>query len=132
MPSLNRNEKNTCDKCGTQFAKLNLACHKKRCSVGTLYCTQCPKFSTNSQNDLNYHTAKKHTTPKLDVSFKCKLCYQQFLGFCPLREHRNTQDGMQIGSGTGDVDILHIVGDVEDHRLRGVAFLSTFLGGFRT
>ena len=25
---------------------------------------------------------------------------------------------MQVGSGTRDVDVEHIVGDVEDHRLR--------------
>ena len=30
MPSLNRNEKFTCEKCGTQTTKLNLARHKKR------------------------------------------------------------------------------------------------------
>ena len=31
-----------------------------------------------------------------------------------------------------DVDAEHIMGDVEDHRLREVAFLSTFLGAFGT
>ena len=70
MPSLNRNEKVTCENCGTQTTKLNLARHKKRCSVGTLY---CPNFSKKSQNDLNYHIAKKHSAPKPDVTFKCKL-----------------------------------------------------------
>ena len=72
----------------------------------------------NPQSDLNYHNAKKHSAPKLDVTFKCKLCYQEFPGFYALRQHRNTQHGMQIGSGTRDVDLEHIVGDVEDHRLR--------------
>ena len=118
MPSLNRNEKVTCENCGTQTTKLNLARHKKRCSVGTLYCTYCPNFSTMSQNDLNYHIAKKHSAPKPEVTFKCKLCFQEFLGFYALLQHRNTQHGMQIGSGTRDVDVEHIVGDVEDHSLR--------------
>ena len=118
MPSLNRNEKVTCENCGTQTTKLNLARHKKRCSVGTLYCTHCPKFSTNSQNDLNYHIAKKQSAPKPEVTFKCKLCYQEFPGFYALRQHRNTQHGTQIGSGTRDVDLEHIVGDVDDHSLR--------------
>ena len=133
MPSLNRNEKVTCDNCGTQTTKLNLERHKKRCSIGRLYCTPCPN-STKSQNDLNYHIAKKHSALKPDVTFKCKLCYQEFPGFYALRQHGNTQHGMQIGSGTRDVDVEHIVGDVEDHRLveRRVAFLSTFLGGFGT
>ena len=39
-------------------------------------------------------------------------------GFYALRQHRNTQHGMQIGSEARDVDVEHIVGDVEDQRLR--------------
>ena len=118
MPSLNRNGKVASANCGTQTTKLNRACHKKRCSVGTLYCTQCPNLSIKSQNDLNYQSAKKHSAPKPDATFKCKLCYQEFPGFYALRQHRNTQHEMQIGSGTRDVVVEHIVGDVEDDRLR--------------
>ena len=118
MPSLYRNEKVTCENCGTQTTKLNLARHKKSCFAGTLYCTQYPNFSTKSQNDLNYHIAKKHSAPKPDVTFKCKLCYQEFPGFYALRQHRNTQHGVHTGSGTKDVDVEHIVEDVEDQRLR--------------
>ena len=61
MPSLNRNEKVTCENCGVQVTKLNLARHKKRCSAGTLYFTQGPNFSTLSQVDINYHIAKQHS-----------------------------------------------------------------------
>ena len=118
MPSLNRYEKVKCVNCGTQITKLNIARHKKSCSAGALYCTQYPDFITKSQNVLNYHIAKKHSTPKPDVTFKCQLCYQEFPGFYALRQHRNTQHGMQIGSGTRDVDGEHIVGVVEDHSLR--------------
>ena len=118
MPSLNRYEKVTCENCGTQTTKLNLVRHKKTCSVGTLYCTQCPNFSTKSRNDLNYHIAKRHSAPKLDATFKCKLCFQEFPGIYALRQHRNTQHGMQIRSGTKNVDVEHILGDVEDQRLR--------------
>ena len=118
MPPLNRNEKVKCENCGTQTTKLNLARHKCSCSTGTLFCTQCPNFSTKSQDDLNYHIAKKHSTAKLDVTFKCKLCYQEFPGIYALRQHRNTQHRMQIGSRTRDVDVEHIVGDVADHSLR--------------
>ena len=60
----------------------------------------------------------KHSAPKPDVTFKSKLCYQEFPGFYALPQHRNTQHGMQMGSGTRDVDVERIVGDVEDHRLR--------------
>ena len=61
MPALDRNVKVTCGNCGTQVTKINLSRHKKRCSAGTLYCTQCPNFSTLSQDDLNYHITKQHS-----------------------------------------------------------------------
>ena len=118
MPSLNRNEKVTCENRGTQTTKLNFARHKKRCSAGLLYCTHCPNFCTKYQNNLIYHVAKKHSSPKPDVTFNCKLCFQEFPGFYALRHYRNTQYGMQIGSRTRDVVVEHIVGDVEDYRLR--------------
>ena len=116
MPSLIRKQKVTCEMCGTQTTRNKIVRHKKRCSTGTLFCTQGPNFSTKSQNDLNYHIAKKHSAPILDITFKCKLCYQEFPGFYALRQHRNIQQGMQFESGTGDVE--HIVGEVEDHSLR--------------
>ena len=118
MPSLIRKDKITCENCGNQTTRNNIVRHKKRCSAGTLYCTHCPNFFTKSQNDLNYHIAKKHSAPKPDITFKCNLCYQEFPGFYALRQHRNTQHTMQIGSRTRDVDVEHIVGDVEDHSLR--------------
>ena len=55
---------------------------------------------------------------KLDFTFKCKICSQEFPGFYALRQHRNTQYGTQIGSRTRHVDVEHLVGDVEDHSLR--------------
>ena len=81
MFSLNRNEKITCENCGTQTTKLNLARHKKRCSVGTLYCTHCPNFSAKSQNDLNYHIAKKHSAPKPEVTFNVNFVIKSFYDF---------------------------------------------------
>ena len=81
MPSLIRKEKVTCEICGNQTTRKNIVRHKKRCLVGTLYCTQCANFSTKSQNDLNYHIAKKNSAPKPDITFKCKLCYAEFPGF---------------------------------------------------
>ena len=118
MPSLRRKEKITCENCGTQTTRNNIVRRKKSCSFGIFFCTQYPNFSTKSQKDLKYHVAKKHSAPKLDVTFKCKLCYEEFPGLYALRQHRNTQHGMQIGSGTRNVDVEHIVGDVEDERLR--------------
>ena len=57
----------------------------------------------------------KHSAPKPDVTYK--LCYQEFPGFYALRQHRNTQHELQIGSRTKDVDVEFIMGVVEDHRL---------------
>ena len=58
---------------------------------------------------LNYHFSEKHSAPKPDITFTCKVCFQEFPGFYALRQHRNTQHGMQVGSGTRDVDVEHIV-----------------------
>ena len=112
-PCLNRYEKVTCENCGTQTTKLNLARHKKRCLVGTLYCTQCPKTSAKSQNDLKYHIAKKHS----DITFKCKVWYAEFSGFYALRQCKNTQHGTQMGFGASNIDVEDIVADVDDQSL---------------
>ena len=32
--------------------------------------------------------AKKQSAPKVDVTFKCKLCGEEFRGFYALREHK--------------------------------------------
>ena len=118
MPALDQNVNVTCGICGILVTNKNLSRHKSRCSGGTLLCTQCPNFSTKSQNDLNYHTAKKHSAPKFEFIFKCKLFYQEFPRFYALRQHKNTQLGIQIGSRIRDVDVEQIVGDVEDQRFR--------------
>ena len=44
MPSLVRKEKFTCENCGTQTTRNNIVRHKKKCSIGTIYCIQCPNF----------------------------------------------------------------------------------------
>ena len=104
MPALDRNEKITCDKCGTQTTKKNIVRHKTRCSAGTLYCTQCPSFSTKSRDDLNYHIAKKHATPRVKTTHKCKICFKEFSGFYALRQHKTSKHGIQIKSAEFDVN----------------------------
>ena len=93
MPSLNRYEKVICQNCGTQTTKLNFARREKSCSAGTLYCVQCPNFSTKSQNSLNYHFAKKHSVPSPSKAYNCKLCHAKLPGFYALRQHKNIQHG---------------------------------------
>ena len=77
MLSLYRNEKIMCENCGTQTTKFNLAHRKNNCSAVTLYCTQCPIFSTKSKT-LNYQFAKKHRALKYDVTFKKEICSEEF------------------------------------------------------
>ena len=64
-----------------KLQSLNLRVIIRVVLLGTLYCTQCPSFFTKSQSDLNYHIAKMRSAPKPDITFKCKLCYQEFPGF---------------------------------------------------
>ena len=118
MPSLNRNEKVTCENCGVQITKLNLARHKENCSAGTLYSTQYPNFSTKSGDDINYHIARQHSAAGPSIQYKCKLCHAEFTGFYALRQHKNTQHGTQIGFGASNFDLEDIVGDADDQSLR--------------
>ena len=118
MPSLIRYQKVTCEQCGTQTKKLNLARHKKRCSIGTLYSAQCPNFSAKSQKNLNYHIDKKHSAPKLDIAFKCKLCYAEIRGFYAVCQHKNTQHGSEMGFGASNFDVEDIVADADDKSLK--------------
>ena len=90
MPALDRNVKFICENCGTSVTKYNLSRHKKRCSAGTLFCTQCPNFSTLSQDDLNYHIAKQHSAAGPSKTYKCNLCHAEFPDFYALRQHKNT------------------------------------------
>ena len=55
------------------------------------------------------------------------LCYQEFPGFYALRQHRNTEHGMQIGSGTRDVDLelrscQHFLVDLELEKAKHKVF----------
>ena len=118
MPSLNGNEKVTCETCGVQITKPNLARQKKSCFAGTLYCPKCPNFFTKSRDDINYHMSKKHSVPRPSITYKCKLCQAEFSGFYVLRQHKNAQHGTQIGFGASSIDVEDIVGGVDDQSLR--------------
>ena len=114
MPALDRNAKTACDNCGTLVSKQNLAKHKKRCSVGTLYCSQCPNFSTKSQKVLNYHIAKKHGTSKPKTTHTCKVCKEEFAGFYALRQHKSKMHGLYVKKA----DSSPLVNDIDDHSLK--------------
>ena len=114
MPSLNRNEKVTCEVCSSHATKLNHAHHKQSCSAGTFYCTQCLNFSTNSQSDLTYHINKKHCNATARFVQKCKTRDKDFHSFYLLREHKRKENGAQRCSGPQNDDITHLMGDIDD------------------
>ena len=116
MPSLNRNEKATCENCGTQTSIPNLARHNKSCFSGTLYCTQCPNFSLKYQNDLSSHFCHKHNAPKTDATCKCKLCYQMLptFTFRQFRHQKKTHDVFLIKRTNACSEATLIEVDVEN------------------
>ena len=116
LSRLFHSRKVTCENCGTQTTKVSLARHKKTCSVGTLFCTQCPSFATKFQNVLIYHIAKKHSAPKLEATFKCRLCYHEFPRYYALRQHKSTQEDFPIE--TANVDPDDIITEVDDTDLQ--------------
>ena len=71
-----------------------------------------------SQDDLNYHIAKQQSAAAPSKTYKCNLCHGEFPGFYALRQHKNSQHGTQIGFGASNIDVKHIVGDVDDQSLR--------------
>ena len=100
------------------MTKINLSRHKSRCSGGALCCPKCPIFSTKSGEDINYHIAIKHGVPRPSITYKCKLCHVDFPGFYAFCQHKNTQHGTQIGFGANNIDLMDIVGAVDDQSLR--------------
>ena len=106
MPALDRSVKVTRGNCGTSVTKKHLSRHKSRCSGGTLYCANCPNLSTKSRDDLNYHMAKKHATPRVKTTHKCKICFKQFSSFYALRQHKTSEHGIQMRSTEIDVSNL--------------------------
>ena len=93
MPALDRNLKVACPNCGTEVSNQNLSVHKKRCSVGALFCSQCPNFSPKSQNGLNYHIAKKPGAPKPAAAHIRMICKNKFTGVYALRQHKSRVHG---------------------------------------
>ena len=115
MPALDRNDKLACNNCGTLVSKKNLTRHKKRCSAGTVFCSQCANYSTKSQNDLNYHIAKKQGPPKSAIAHVCMVCKEKFTGFYALRQHKSQVHGHTLKTST---DSSPLPNDVDDDNLK--------------
>ena len=55
--------------------------------------------------------SKKHSNLEFDVTFKCKLCYEQFPSFYALRQYVKAQHDFPTKSAIVDFD--HIINEVE-------------------
>ena len=90
----------TCENCGTQITKLNLARHKKSYSARTFYCTHCVNFFTESRAEKYSHIAK------------------YVHGFYKWREHKRKEHGALRSSEGRNVDVAHVMGDVDVKSLK--------------
>ena len=68
MPSLHRNERVACLKCGREYTRKYASRHCRTCVV--LKCSNC-NFYTYSSEELTNHFKKKH------CQYNVKLCAQQ-------------------------------------------------------
>ena len=112
MPAFDRSVKVTCGNCGNSVTKQQPSRHKSRYSGGTLHCANCPNFSTKSRDDVNFHMAKKHATPRVKTTQKCKICFKEFSGFYALRQHKTREHGIQMKSA--ELDVNNLEDDVAD------------------
>ena len=117
MPALDRNVKVTCGNCGTSVTKKNLSRHKLRCRGGTLYCTNCPIFSTTSRAHLNYHIAKKTQCSRSNNSHTCKECSIEFPSFYSLRHHKQRYHTAKTTSSREKVDMQSLADEGHDKSL---------------
>ena len=116
MPALDRNQKFMCDKCGTQTTKNNVVRHRTRCSAGTLYCTQCPNFSTTAQADVSYHIAKNHSAAGPKNNHTCKKCSIEFPRFYSLRHHKKRYHTAETTS-SGEKADMQSLADAGDDKI---------------
>ena len=112
MPAFDRSVKVTCGNCGNSVTKQQPSRHKSRYSGGTLHCANCPNFSTKSRDDVNFHMAKKHATPRVKTTQKCEICFKEFSGFYALRQHKTREHGIQMKSA--ELDVNNLEDDVAD------------------
>ena len=55
-----------------------------------------PHFAKKQDDNSDHHNAKKHSAPKLDVTFKSKFCAEDFPRFYEIRQHKKNKHGVQI------------------------------------
>ena len=67
---------------------------------------------------MNYDIAKKHSSATARVVYKRKKCNNDFHSFYNLWEHKRKELGAQRGSGTQNIDVAHVMGDIDDNSLK--------------
>ena len=58
----------------------------------------------------------KHSASNFHITFKCKLCYKEYLGFYAFRQRKNTQRSCPIKSTYVETD--DIINEVDDTNLK--------------
>ena len=95
MPSLNRNEKVTCENCGTQTTRLNLGRHKKNVQLEHFIVLIAPvsqhdrKLNSTfiTQENIAYPSQKMFT----GVNFSSSVCWFLFLEITSTEGTRRTK-----------------------------------------
>ena len=64
---------------------------------------------------MNYHKARNYSKTTARFVQKCKKCGNDFHSFYLLREHKRKEFGVQICSGTRNVVVTQLMGDVDDN-----------------
>ena len=85
MPAEDRNLDVNCEKCGKSVVKNHIACHRKTCIMGTLYCKKRNfNFATKNSTELAYHIAKARGPKIRNTLIKCAVGQKQFPSFYAL------------------------------------------------
>ena len=96
--SFNRKKEVTCENYGTHNTMPNLAPRKTKYPVGFLYCPQYPVFPIYLQGRVS------SCSQQTDVPIRCKVCNEDFFGFCTLRQHKSSQHGVRTKSSNNNLD----------------------------
>ena len=120
MPALKRNEKVKCEDCGKEYSRANAARHRKSCQSGIISCPDC-KYFTNNKQEMNYHVAKKHSSPN---------CKKESPSYYSLQQHRRKEHGAKQRKPSDTVAYLNKIVEEEGdggEKLRELSACQHFL-----
>ena len=82
-----------------------------------MYCFKCPSFLTKSKNDINYHSAEKHSATGPKDNHNCKDCSIDFSGFYSLRHHKQRYHTAETTSIREKVEMQNLADAGDDKGL---------------